>query len=80
MYAYGSNKSIAGILNKKEVNNKDYLVSFFSKTLHDHEEKYSFIEKQVYVIIKIFSKLKHCFSQSKVLVLKIHLDVRNYIL
>lgn len=63
-----------------ENNNEECPITFFSKIIHNYEERYNFIEKQVYTIMKALNKLKYFVSKRKVLVLTIHLDVINYIL
>lgn len=79
-YAYGVEKSIGTILNYKVDNNEECPIVFFSKTLHNYEKKYSFIKKHVCVIMEVLNKFKHFVSQSKVLVLIMHPNMRNYIL
>lgn len=58
MHAYGVKKSIAAVITQKEDRNEECLVIFFSKTLHNHEDRYNFIEKKVYAIMKALNKLK----------------------
>lgn len=80
LYTYGVEKSIVVVVTKKEGNNEECLITFFSKTLHNHEEIYSFIEKQVYIVMKVLNNLKYFISQRKVLLLIIHSNMRNYII
>lgn len=80
LYAYGSNSLVAIILTQKHEKNEEYPIAFFSQTMNNYEEKYTFIEKEVLAILKSLNKLKHYIAQNKVLVLTIHLNVRSYIM
>jgi len=80
IYSYEIKKSIATILIQKEDNNEDCPIAIFSKTLHNHDKRYSFIENQMYTIMKVLNNMKYFVSQNKFFMLTLHLNVRNYIL
>jgi len=80
MYAYGVEKSIATILTEKDDQKEEHHIAFHIQTLHKHQVRYSFIEKQVFSTMRCLKKFKHYVSQNKILVYTIHPDIMNYII
>ena len=80
MYTYGAERSIATILAQKDDNKEEHQIAFHSQILHQHQKRYSFIEKKVYFIMKGLKKFKHYVFHNRILVFTIHPDVRNYVI
>lgn len=80
LYAFGSTSSIFAMLVQKNRDNSKQPIAFFSQVLADYEEKYTFVEKHVLVVIKSLKKFKPLISNNKIHILVAHSSVKEFLL
>ncbi|KAH9309845.1 hypothetical protein KI387_037756, partial [Taxus chinensis] len=73
-------ESISGILTQQNNNLMEQPITFFSQSLKDYEFKYSFIEKQVFAVIRALKKFKHMLSNNKIHLMVSHPGVKEFLL
>lgn len=80
LYAFGSFDLISAILVQKNVEGLEQPIFFFSKGLEDYEQKYTFIEKHVLVVVKSLKKFRHLLSHNKIHLQVAHSSVKEFLL
>jgi len=54
--------------------------AFHSKTLHEYEAKYNFVEKKAFTIVKGLKKFRHLIAGGKVMIYVTQSSVQEYIM
>ena len=60
--------------------NEEQPIAFFSEGLKEYEDKYSYVEKQAFVIIRALNKFRHLLSHNKIHLLVPHASVKDFLL
>ncbi|XP_059077950.1 uncharacterized protein LOC131876542 [Cryptomeria japonica] len=77
IYCYASEHTMSWILLQKNEGNEEVPISFMSVPLKKHELKYSLMEKQVYVVMKVVKQFRYYILHSHVVVYVPHSAVKR---
>ena len=80
LYSLGGKPSILVVLTQLNDENLEQPIAFFSDGLNDNGERYSYIEKQVLVVVRALKKFRHLLSHKKVQLLVPHASVKDFFL
>ena len=67
IFSFASRDTIATVLLKKNADDQEQSVAFFSKVLRDAEVKYELLEKQAYALVKSLKSFRVYILQEKVI-------------
>lgn len=79
LYAFGGVDTISAMLCQQN-EGLEQPMALFSQVLHNHEVKYSFIEKHVFVVVRSLKKFRHMLSNNRIQLLVAHSTVKDFLL
>lgn len=80
LYAYGSMDTIYAVLVQKNGEGFEQPITFYRRSLENYEQRYTFVEKHAYTVIKSLKKFRHMLSNNKIHLMVSHPSVKEFFL